>query len=182
MRSQVAVVVCLLSLVGCGGGGDSPPPVAPAPPPVVPPPPPPPPVIGTTGGTITEASGATVIFPAGAVESDTTFRIAMDSTGAPPVPSDLGATGNMYVITPHGGDFMQPVEVSIPAPTLTLLPTQELKLAKAEPNGAWQILTDSTVVDGKLKANVDSFSYFMGVVITYQLPILQAVPFDSSTP
>ncbi len=135
-------------------------------------------MIGTTGGTITETSGATVIFPAGAVESDTTFRIAIDSTGAPPVPSELGATGNMYVITPHGGNFTQPVEVSIPAPTLTLLPTQELKLAKAEPNGAWQILTDSTVVDGKLKANVDSFSFFMGVVITYQLPILQAVPFD----
>jgi hypothetical protein len=138
-------------------------------------------VIGTTGGTITEASGAAVTFPAGAVESDTTFRIAMDSSGAPPVPAELGATGNMYVITPHGGNFLQPVEVSIPAPTLTLLPTQELKLAKAEPNGVWQILTDSTVVDGKLKANVDSFSFFMTVVITYPLPVFQAVPFQFVT-
>src|SRR5688572_21384376 len=83
MRIQI-LVICLVALAGCGGGegGAAPPPAAPAPPPVVPPPPPPPP-IGASGGTITEASGASIIIPAGALITNTTIRIARDSTGAP---------------------------------------------------------------------------------------------------
>jgi Tol biopolymer transport system component len=135
-----------------------------------------------TGGTLSESGGATVVFPAGAVSTDTTFRIAVDSTGAPPLPASLTTAGSMYVITPHGGDFTQPVEVSIPVPNVTLLPTQQLKLAKAQPNGQWELLGDSGIVDGKLKASVDSFSFFTGVIINYSLPILQIAPisFDST--
>jgi Immunoglobulin I-set domain/Immunoglobulin domain/WD40-like Beta Propeller Repeat len=181
MRSQVAVVLCLLSLVGCGGGGDSPPPVAPAPPPVVPPPPPPPPVIGLTGGTITDASGAAVIFPAGAVESDTTFRIAMDSTGAPSVPSDLTTAGNVYVITPHGGNFAQPVEVRIPAPTVTLQPDELFKIATAEPGGEWIILDDTKLVDGMLGTEVSRFSYFRAAIIKYSGPLVSIDPLQFTT-
>src|SRR5262245_17557007 len=108
MRSQIAFVVCLLALAGCGGGGggSAPPPQAPSPPPVVQPPPPPPPaVIGAAGGTVTETSGASIVFPAKAISVDTTFRIAADSTGAPPIPSQFTPAGSTYVITPHGGNF-----------------------------------------------------------------------------
>ena len=45
-----------------------------------------PPVIGAAGGTVTETSGAQVVVPAGALASNSTIRIAMDSTGAPPMP------------------------------------------------------------------------------------------------
>src|SRR5215510_9077534 len=123
MRSGFSLVLCAVGvfsglLAGCGGsggdggGGTTPPPVTnnpppPAPPP--PPPPPPPPTIGAGGGTVTEIGGASVIFPAGAVSNDTTFRIAVDSTGAPPLPAGLGGTGSVYAITPHGGNFAKPV-------------------------------------------------------------------------
>jgi hypothetical protein len=177
MRSQFVVAVCLLALAGCGGGDNSgptpPPPSAPAPPPTTPPPPP---VIGTTGGTITEASGAAVVFPAGAVSTNTTFRIAVDSTGAPPVPADLGATGNIYMVTPHGGDFAQAVEVRIPVPSVSLQPNQVLKIAKAEPGGEWIVLDDTEVVNGKLSTEVRSFSYFMSVIVTYPLPLASLDP------
>ena len=178
MRSRIAVVVCLLAMAACGGGGNggstppqTPPPAAPAPPPV----------IGARGGTITETSGATVTFPAGAIGVDTTFRVAMDSTGAPPLPAGLQAAGNVYVVTPHGGNFAQPVDVKIPVPAVTLLSTQVLKLAKAQPGGAWEILDDSAVVDGKLTAPVSSFSYFLPVIITYTLPIAQFGPYAVTT-
>ncbi len=117
------------------------------------------------------------MFPAGAIESDTTFRIAVDSTGAPPMPADFGGTGNIYVITPHGGEFAQSVEVRIPAPAMTLQSNQLLKLAKAEPGGEWTILDDTEMVDGKLSTQVRSFSYFRVVAITYLLPIASAEPF-----
>jgi hypothetical protein len=181
MRSQIALVVCLLALVGCGGGdgngGSTPPPVQTPPPPVVTPPLPPPAVVGAAGGTITETSGASITVPAGAIDVDTTFRVAADSTGAPPIPAQLTPAGSTYVITPHGGNFLQPVEVSIPLPNVTLLGTQEFKLAKAEPNGEWQILDDSRVVDGKLRATVRSFSFFRAVVVSYLLPIAQGEPY-----
>jgi hypothetical protein len=126
---------------------------------------------------VTETTGASVIVPAGALAANTTIRIAMDSTGAPPLPAGLAPAGNVYVITPHGGDFAQPVEVRIPAPAVTLLPTQELKLAKAQPGGEWELLTDSAVSQGTMSGKVTSFSFFMSVIVNYPLPILQFEPF-----
>lgn len=183
MRSRLGSILCVFSLLvalaGCGssdGGGTAPPPTSNPPPQPPPPPPPPPPVIGADGGTATEASGASVIVPAGALTAATTIRVAMDSTGAPALPTDLTGAGNIYVITPHGGDFAQPVEVRIPAPTVTLLPTQELKLAKAQPNGEWVVLDDSVLDAGVLSADVSSFSFFMPVIINYVLPLAQREP------
>ncbi|HEY5809563.1 MAG TPA: hypothetical protein VIT67_16430 [Povalibacter sp.] len=186
MRSRLGLILCVFSLLaalaGCGGsdGGaaTTPPPTSNNPPP---PPPPPPPAIGADGGTVTEVSGAQVIVPAGAIDTDTTIRIAMDSTGAPALPEGLTSAGNTYVITPHGGEFRQPVEVHIPAPTVTLLPTQELKLAKAQPGGEWEVLTDSAVAQGMLSGKVSSFSFFAAVIINYPLPILQFEPFAVTT-
>jgi hypothetical protein len=79
----------------------------------------------------------------------------------------------MVVITPHGGEFREPVEVRIPAAAAAarLQPNQELKLAKAEPGGAWEILSESVLKDGVLSAKVRSFSYFVPVMITYVLPL-----------
>ena len=140
MRVGLGLILCAISLLaGCGGSGGSdgttPPPVANNPPP----PPPPEPVIGADGGTVTDASGASVIVPAGALSEDTTIRIARDSTGAPALPADLTAAGDIYVITPHGGDFSAGVEVRIPAPRVTLQPNQLFKIAKAELNGEWVV-------------------------------------------
>ena len=133
-------------------------------------------MIGSAGGTVNDVSGVSVVFPAGALPGDTTVRVAMDSTGAPPLPQSLAAAGSTFVVTPHGGNFAQPVEVAIPAPTVTLQPNQVLKLAKAQPGGQWEVLEDTTLVDGKLRARVDSFSYFTGVVLTYFLPLAQFEP------
>ena len=82
----------------------------------------------------------------------------------------------MYVITPHGGEFVPSVEVRIPVPNVTLLPTQKLVLAKAQPGGQWELL-DTQIVDGKLTTQVNSFSIFATMVVNYPLPVLQAVPF-----
>jgi len=180
MRSGLALILCVFSLLaGCGGGdgGTTPPPTSNNPPP----PPPPPPVIGAAGGTITETTGASVVVPAGALTENTTIRIAKDSTGAPAVPAGLTNAGSVYVITPHGGNFAEPIEVSIPAPAVTLQPNQVIKIAKAQPNGEWMVLDDTVLVDGKLKAKVSSFSFFMTVVINYTLPIAQAVPLQLQT-
>jgi hypothetical protein len=161
-------VVVPLCLQGCGGGGGGETATATQTPGAT--------TINSAGGTVTEASGASVVVPANAFAVATTVRIAKDSTGAPALPTALTSSGSVYMVTPHGGSFAQPVEVHIPAPNVTLLPTQELKLAKAEPGGAWAVLGDSTFKDGMLSAKVSSFSYFVAITITYVLPISQAEP------
>lgn len=155
-------------LAACGGDGGGEPtgvavPAGPA-------------TVGAMGGTVAEPGGATVVVPAGAIETETTIRVAMDSTGAPALPAGLDAAGNTYVITPHGGEFAQPVEVRIPAPNVTLRPNQELRLAKAQPGGEWQVLLDSELKDGVLSAQVSSFSFFVPVKVDYALPVAQTPP------
>ncbi len=160
----VGLACVAAALVACGGGDET----TGAPPQA--------PVVGSSGGTVSEASGASVIVPAGALVADTTIRVAMDSTGAPALPQGLVASGNTYVITPHGGEFAEPVEVRIPASNAGLLPNEELKLAKAQPGGEWELLTDSVLADGVLSARVSGFSYFVPVRVTYLLPIAQLEP------
>ncbi len=133
-------------------------------------------VIGGAGGAVTEPGGASVVVPPGAFAADTTLRIAKDSAGAPALPQGLAAAGDTYAITPHGGFFTEPVEVRIPAPTTALQPNQELKLAKAQPGGEWEVLQDSVLTDGVLSARVSSFSFFVAVTVSYQLPLLQLAP------
>jgi len=165
--AHLLLLVAAALVAACGGGSTSTPPATPA--------------IGAAGGTVTEASGASVVVPAGALGADVTIRIARDSTGAPALPAGLTAAGATYVITPHGGDFAQPVEVRIPAPGVTLQPNQELKLAKAEPGGEWEVLADSTLKDGVLSTRVKSFSFFAPIIISYLLPLAQAVPWEVVT-
>ena len=138
-------------------------------------------MIGADGGIVTEVSGASVIVPAGALTEDTTIRIAKDSTGAPALPSDLTPAGDVYVITPHGGEFFAGVEVRIPAPNVTLQPNQLFKIAKAEPGGEWVVNEDTILEQGTLSTTVNSFSYFTVVVVTYVLPIAEAVPLEVTT-
>jgi len=165
-RAVIALGIAA-ALAGCGGGGAAEqaartPGVA---------------TIGAAGGTVTDDAGAQIVFPKDALPAEITVRIAKDSTGAPLLPQGLAAAGNTYVITPHGGEFAQAVEVRIPAPNVTLQPNQELKLAKAQPGGEWVVLGDSALTGGVLSAQVSSFSFFMPVTVTYLLPIAQREPF-----
>ena len=171
VRQWVGVALCAV-LAACGGGGDAPPE---APVETVPP------AIGAAGGAVSEASGASVLVPAGAFSTDTTVRIAKNSTGAPAMPTWLTPSGDMYMITPHGGNFRVPVQVSIPLPAVTLQPNQEFKLAKAQPGGEWEVLGNSRVENGKLVADVNSFSFVTVLYMSYPLPLDQKDPIRATS-
>ena len=99
-----------------------------------------------------------------------------DGSRAPALPAGLTGQGNTYVITPHGGNFAQPVQVRIPAPAVTLQPNQELKLAKVQPGEPWEVLAGTTLTDGVLSAEVNSFSFFRAVVVTYPFELVVTPP------
>ena len=132
--------------------------------------------VGSDGGSVSSASGVKVIVPAGAMSADTTIRIAKDSTGAPVLPQWARPVGDMLAITPHGGTFALPVTVRMPTPAVLLKDNERLYIAKAQPGGEWEVLSDTLTKDGMLEASVSAFSFFMPVVITY-LPPAQPVAF-----
>ena len=155
-------------IAGCGGNGDG----EAAPSGTA--------TVGVEGGRVF-AESAEVRVPPGAIAESTTVRIAEDSTGAPPLPSWAKASGAMLQLTPHGSTFSEPVTVRIRAPNVTLAANERLMIAKAQPDGAWEALTDTQLVDGQLEVQVRSFSYFVPVIVTYlQGPFATFVPFGMS--
>ncbi len=165
VRLAMLVVTLAAGLSACGGGGggggsgsgDS---AASAPL-----------TIGPSGGTVSDASGVTVVVPAEALSTETSIRVAMDSSGAPVLPQAIAAGGSIYAITPHGASFAQAVRVSIPAPSITLQPGERLVIAKAQPGGQWELLGDTESIGNTLQARVTSFSYFVAAILRIRLEV-----------
>ena len=107
--------------------------------------------------------------PPGAVDSDVTFRIARDGSGAPPLPGGIDLLSAVYAITPHGQVFNQPVAVRVPS-NVAQAAGRPTFLMKAEPGGRWAVIgTDSGAVDA-LTASIDSLSYVAVGACTNNLP------------
>ncbi len=73
-------------------------------------------LIGTEGGTITTASGAVIVIPPGALDSNTTITITSYDTQSN-LPEYIGIMGNFIgglVLSPDGLNFQIPVTITIP--------------------------------------------------------------------
>lgn len=130
------------------------------------PPPPPPPAVGSAtlgaaGGTVAGPDGVQLIVPAGALDADTTFRIARDATGAPPL-QGLNAVSPIYAVTPHGQAFAAQAVLSIPLAAATRLPVGVTPmLLKAEPGGAWRMVSRGGSDPARVAADIDGLSFFV---------------------
>jgi len=124
------------------------------------------PTIGAAGGAVSEATGARVVVPAGAVDTPVTLRIAKDGTGAPPLPAVAAAAGAVYTITPHGGAFAAHAEVTIPVDHGPLAENEQLLLLTASPGEtSWRVLSGASYSNGAMRALVAHFSFFQVVVV-----------------
>ncbi len=116
-----------LALAACGGSST--------------PPPPPAPVTQTisaaAGGTINGPGGVVLTIAPDALAADTAITIAIDDTGAPPLPAALTPLAvPMISLTPHGTTFSVPVTLSVPVPA-----GQELVVVKTnERRDGWEAL------------------------------------------
>jgi hypothetical protein len=154
----LALIAALaLCLAACGGGDDAPPPVAPAPPPPVAPAP----VvgIGTSGGTVTHVSGASVVVPAGALTQNTVIEIAQSSAGAPALPAGVTTAGAVFAFTPHGTTFATPVTVTVPFdPALVPAGTTPVLYKTNAARSAYEPVAGAVVSGNSLVGEVTSFS------------------------
>jgi hypothetical protein len=161
MQRLVGMWVLSAVLAGCGGGDSEPSSPAAGSGSAT---------IGAAGGVVTGEDGAAVRFPANALAADVTVRIAKDGTGAPPLPPVATAAGAVYMITPHGGAFEEPVEVSIPVDRADIAGDGQLLLVTAEPGDTqWRVLSGASYYDGKMRAPVMRFSFFQTIRLVDQI-------------
>lgn len=142
-----AGLVVALALVACGGDEASPPPPTEGSA-----------TIGPAGGTVTGPDGVKLALPPEALETDTTFRIARDGSGAPPLPAGIDLASAVYAITPHGGAFGASASVELPV-SAALAAGRPTFLMKANPGGRWAVIGSGATGATTLRAGIDSLSY-----------------------
>jgi uncharacterized delta-60 repeat protein len=164
--ARVIALVCLVLCASGGGGEHSGGGGATTPPP----PPPPPPVIvtgiGATGGTVTEASGAKVVVPAGALAAQTNIAVTQSSNGAPALPAGVTNFGPIYAFTPHGTTFAAPVTITVPFdPTKVPAGTTPVLYKTNAAQSEWAEVAGATVSGASMSGAVTSFSFlFVGPI------------------
>ena len=136
-----------LTLAGCNGGtssdGESPAPETNL-------------KIGTQGGTVTDAGGASVVIPPGALAKETEITVITyrDSAALPgEMWSTLFGENGAAEFLPDGLAFALPVKITVPS-TVPLTPGDEIPLFQwNDPEGAWEE-TDFTA-----RVNPDGLSW-----------------------
>ncbi|HEY7641258.1 MAG TPA: Calx-beta domain-containing protein [Steroidobacteraceae bacterium] len=120
--------------------------------------------IGPAGGTVTEASGAQAVIPAGALTSNVNIEVTQSSAGAPSLPSDVTAVGPMYAFTPHGTAFAAAVTVTVPFDSASVPSGASLKLIKTSAGmTGWEDVAGATVAGAAMTGQVTGFSVFVVV-------------------
>jgi hypothetical protein len=120
-----------------------------------------------TESAITAAAGGSVSLgglkadvPAGALASDTTITVRAVDVSTLPTPSEV--VGPAYDLGPSGTTFSKPVTLTFDLDS-TKLATGEVPHIAFVKAGAWELLADSMVKDGKVVATTTHFTVF-GVV------------------
>lgn len=156
MRRFLALPALLLALAACGGGDSAPPPSEGSA------------TIGAAGGQLSGPDGVVVDLPAGALSTDTTVRIARDSSGAPALPDGMTALGSIYAITPHIPLLAVPATVSLPFDATRVNATGPApEVLIAQPGGDWESLGAAAVTEGRVTALTMHFSW----VLVAQRPV-----------
>ncbi len=167
-NKKPASITCLLAVLlsACGGGGDSSAPPSPTPP-ASNPPAAPAGTIGVAGGTVAGPSGSQVVIPAGALAQNVVINIAVGGAGAPPLPSNMVAAGEIFALTPHGTSFTTSATVTIPFDP-ALIPQGEAPLlykTNAAQTG-WEPVGGATVNGATMTGQISGFSW----ILTSRIP------------
>ena len=122
---------------------------------------------GTTPFVITAAAGGAVSFgqmkadvPAGALAADTTLTARTLDVSTLPTPTAV--IGAVYDLGPDGTTFSKPVTLTFDLDS-TKLAADEVPYIAFVKAGAWELLADSMIKDGKVVATTTHFTPF-GVV------------------
>ncbi|MBC8025906.1 MAG: hypothetical protein H7Y89_07940, partial [Steroidobacteraceae bacterium] len=104
-------------------------------------------------------SGSKVVIPAGALTTNAAIKIEQTSVGAPPLPPNLVAIGDMYAFTPHGTVFSAPVTITLPFDPSRVVPGMVPTLYKTNAQNQWEKVTTATFDATTVTAQLTNFSF-----------------------
>ena len=154
---QVTVFLLAALLSACGGGGGG---VGSAPPASEGSA-----TIGAAGGTVQGPDGVVLTLQEQSVANGTTFRIARDSTGAPPL-AGMTLLSPIYAVTPHGTELDRHASLSLPYDASKVPAGSNLVILRGETDGTWHVQPNNSTQVGVATADVDSLSYWAVGVCT----------------
>lgn len=141
----------LLALAACAGHDDEPLP------------PPPPSVgsatVGASGGTVSGPDGVSLSVAADPESTDTTFRIARDSTGAPTL-AGMTLLSPIYAVTPHGTSFNTSALLKLPYDAGKAPPGATVVVLRGETDGTWHVSPVRSTVAGAAVVDVSGLSWY----------------------
>lgn len=116
--------------------------------------------VGPAGGTVSEASGARVVVPAGALSTTVQIGVAQTAAGAPALPAGLTLAGPVYAFTPHGTTFAVPTTITVPFDPASVPAGTPLALYKTDATqSTWAIVPGATSNGSSMSGQVSGFSY-----------------------
>lgn len=165
--AHIALMTLAGLLAACGGSSDPPPPAEGSA------------TIGAAGGFVDGPDGVRLGIPPGALAADTTFRIARNGDGAPPLPDGIELASAVYAVTPHGQSFDVSSSIELPV-SAAMAAGRPSFLMKAEPGGRWSVIGFGAATATRLRAGIDSLSYLAVGVCQNNLP--PSSPFGQACP
>ncbi len=116
--------------------------------------------IGPGGGMASEASGAQVVIPSGALSAATQIAVTRTSAGAPALPAGVTAFGPTFAFTPHGTSFAVPATITLPFDPASVTAGRTPRLFKTNAaQSGWQEVPGATVQGGTMSGQISGFSY-----------------------
>ncbi len=116
--------------------------------------------IGPSGGMASEASGAQVVIPSGALSTATPIAVARTGAGAPALPAGVTAFGPMFAFTPHGTSFAVPATITVPFDPGSVPTGRTPRLFKTNAaQSGWQEVSGATIQGSTMSGQVSGFSF-----------------------
>jgi len=107
-----------------------------------------------------EASGAQVVIPSGALSAATPIAVTRTSAGAPALPAGVTAFGPMFAFTPHGTSFAVPATITVPFDPASVPAGRTPRLFKTNAaQSGWQEVPGATVQGSTMSGQISGFSY-----------------------
>ena len=113
--------------------------------------------IGAAGGILKGPDGTQLRVPAGALNKDVTFSIAVAAPGEyPPLPGTFTVPGTVYAFLPHGTEFLSPVVISLPNEG----GGGDVTGIRAEKAGSWAALGSSQISGANVEMSTSTLSFY----------------------
>jgi uncharacterized protein YjdB len=115
---------------------------------------------GTSGGSLTCDSGASIAIPGGAIPSGTTVSVTVTQASSSGAVTDPYRVGDVFTFNPSGTQFQSPVRITLPVPSSYTGDVADLVMFTKALGGGNELLTSVSANATAISGDISHFSPF----------------------